>query len=68
MLLKLQGGKSLAHTTGHLLLILLLTEAGKTLGSECPGSGALRGSGGHEEMGTEGVPPWWAPVHLLLGW
>ncbi|CAI9173651.1 unnamed protein product [Rangifer tarandus platyrhynchus] len=33
MLLKLQGGKSLAHTTGHLLLILLLTEAGKTLGN-----------------------------------
>ncbi|KAB0338305.1 hypothetical protein FD754_024679 [Muntiacus muntjak] len=32
MLLKLQGGKSLAHTTGHLLLILLLTEARKTLG------------------------------------
>ncbi|XP_060986521.1 retinoic acid early transcript 1E-like isoform X5 [Dama dama] len=33
MLLKLQGGKSLAHTTGHLLLTLLLTEAGKTLGN-----------------------------------
>ncbi|XP_043312755.1 retinoic acid early transcript 1E-like isoform X1 [Cervus canadensis] len=33
MLLKLQGGKSLSHTTGHLLLILLLTEAGKTLGN-----------------------------------
>ncbi|KAB0337007.1 hypothetical protein FD754_025414, partial [Muntiacus muntjak] len=31
MLLKPQGGKSLAHTTGHLLLILLLTEARKTL-------------------------------------
>ncbi|XP_060986025.1 retinoic acid early transcript 1E-like isoform X1 [Dama dama] len=33
MLLKLQGGRSLAHTTGHLLLTLLLTEAGKTLGN-----------------------------------
>ncbi|KAB0337271.1 hypothetical protein FD755_025670 [Muntiacus reevesi] len=33
MLLKLQGGKSLAHTTGHLLLILLLTEVRKTLGN-----------------------------------
>uniref|UniRef100_A0A4W2GG41 Retinoic acid early transcript 1E-like n=1 Tax=Bos indicus x Bos taurus TaxID=30522 RepID=A0A4W2GG41_BOBOX len=30
-LLKLQGGMSPAHTTGHLLLILLLIEAGKTL-------------------------------------
>ena len=32
-LLKLQGGMSLAHTAGHLLLILLLIEARKTLGS-----------------------------------
>lgn len=32
-LLKLQGGMSVAHTAGRLLLILLLTEAGKTLGS-----------------------------------
>lgn len=66
-LLKLQGGMSVAHTAGHLLLTLLLTEAGKTLGSECPGSGALVGEGAHEKMGREGAPPWWAPVHLLLG-
>ena len=66
-LLKLQGGMSVAHTAGHLLLTLLLTEAGKTLGSECPGSGALVGEGGHEKMGREGAPPWWVPVHLLLG-
>ncbi|XDA79149.1 hypothetical protein R6Z07M_009159 [Ovis aries] len=32
-LLKLQGGMSVAHTAGHLLLTLLLTEAGKTLGN-----------------------------------
>lgn len=32
-LLKLQGGMSVAHTAGRLLLILLLTEAGKTLGN-----------------------------------
>lgn len=32
-LLKLQGGMSPAHTTGHLLLILLLIEARKTLGN-----------------------------------
>ena len=42
---------SVAHTAGHLLLTLLLTEARKTLGSECPGSGALVGKRGTWENG-----------------
>ena len=45
-LLKLQGGMSVAYSAGRLSLTLLLTEAGKTLGSECPGSGALVGKRG----------------------
>ena len=54
---KLQGGMSLAHTAGHLLLILLLIEARKTLGSECPGSGALVGEGDMRKWGGKGLHP-----------
>ena len=56
-LLKLQGGVSLAQTTGHLLLILLLIEARKTPGSECPGSGALVGEGDMRKWGGKELHP-----------
>ena len=56
-LLKLQGGMSLARTTDHLLLILLLIEAGKTPGSECPGSGALVGEGDMTQWGGKELHP-----------
>ena len=42
---------SLAHTAGHLLLILQLIEPKKTLGSECPG---IWGSGRGRRAGEEG--------------
>ena len=74
-LLKLLEGLSLAHTAGHLLLILLLIEPRKTLGSECPGTwGSGRGSGAWEEGKGRGstlagaCPPALRMVRVSFSW